>query len=106
MKLIQWVLVLALFMLVIVYFYRLRTLLLDRMMIFCMGVFGSAMVLRPDWADKLAKVFGVGRGADFIFYFCFLGFGFLCLLLWVKMRNLEIQVTKLVRMLALKEDQQ
>lgn len=106
MKIIQFILVPALFFLVIVYFRRFRTLLWDRLIVFFIGTLGIVLVLKPDWTSRLANDLGVGRGADLLSYVGFIGFGFLCLMLWAKIREMEARLTSLTRTLALKNFQE
>jgi hypothetical protein len=85
----------------ILYFNRLRSGLLDRLVVLVMGLLGIAMVAAPDWTTKLANLIGVGRGADLFFYLAIVGFSFAGLVLYSKIRDLESSITKLVRVLAI-----
>jgi len=44
------------------------------------GAIGIIMVLRPDWADKLAGIAGIGSSVELIIYLGLSGFAFLCLI--------------------------
>ncbi|HOW59050.1 MAG TPA: DUF2304 domain-containing protein [Candidatus Omnitrophota bacterium] len=101
MRLIQFLLIPAIAFVVIVYLRRFRTLLLDRLLILAVGVFGIVMILRPDWTSKLANDLGVGRGTDLVSYFGLLGLTFFCLLLWSKLRDLEAKLTEMARAIAI-----
>lgn len=57
----------------------------------------------PRWASFLASIFGVGRGADFLVYISIILLFYLVFRIWVRFENLERELTKLVRKLALKE---
>ena len=103
MRLIQFFLVPTILFLVFIYYRRFRSLLLDRLIVLLIGMTGIVMILKPEWAGKLANDLGVGRGADLTMYVGLVGFGFVCLLLWSKMRDLEAKLTGLVRAQAIKD---
>ena len=59
------------------------------------------LVLVPDMSASLAKVFGVGRGMDLVFYFSFAGLGFVLLHLAGRIADLETKLTDLCRRVAI-----
>ncbi|HVS82613.1 MAG TPA: DUF2304 domain-containing protein [Pyrinomonadaceae bacterium] len=101
MKLIQFILIPLLALVVIVYFARFRSRLLDRLIVLAFGILGIIMVFVPDWANVLAHSVSVGRGADLIMYLGLIGLTFLCLALYSKLREIEVKLTKLARTEAL-----
>ena len=105
MRPVQFLLILLLAGVVILYFRRLRSGLLDRVVVFLFGLLGIAMVAAPDWTNTVAHVVGVGRGVDLFFYLAILGFAFAALILYSKIRDLEASITTLVRQLAIERAQ-
>jgi hypothetical protein len=63
----------------------------------------AAVVIRPETASALARFLGVGRGADVVIYLALVAAFFLLFRLFAKIEAIERQLTKLVRMLALKD---
>lgn len=82
------------------YFNRLRTRLLDRVIFFVLAVAAVVMVLQPEWANAVAVFLGVGRGADLLVYLGFSGLAFLWLGLYTRQREMDVRLTELARRLA------
>lgn len=62
---------------------------------------GSVLVWMPHVADSLAKIAGVGRGADMILY-CYSAISFVMILnLGLKQRELHQSITELARHIAI-----
>jgi hypothetical protein len=81
-----------------IYMYlRLRTSLSDILLIVLFIVAGIFFVLFPEYTNQLAKLVGVGRGADLIFYLGFLFMFFVILKLYSRIRKLEQHLTESVR---------
>jgi small membrane protein len=59
--------------------------------------------LNPDLATRVANFFGVGRGADFLFYVSFLVLFFITFAYYLKFRQMELQWTAIVRHMAISE---
>lgn len=57
--------------------------------------------LRPDWSTAVAQALGVGRGADLLFYIAHLAFAYIAFAYYLKFKDLESQMTRVVRTLAL-----
>ncbi|MEX1246976.1 MAG: DUF2304 domain-containing protein [Anaerolineales bacterium] len=98
---IQWLLILVAAAIVVVYFNRLRTRLLDRLIFFVLAVVAIALVVQPEWANELAHYLGVGRGADLLVYVGFSGLAFLWLGLYTRQREMDVRLTDLARRIAL-----
>lgn len=62
-------------------------------------------VMVPGITQWFARILGVGRGADAVFYFGLVGLSYAMFRLYFRCRHLEHQMTALVRELALKEAQ-
>ncbi len=65
-------------------------------------VLGGLVVMQPNLSSSLAKLFGVGRGADVVVYLALAGLFFMVFRLVVKIEKLEREITKVVRDKALK----
>ena len=57
----------------------------------------------PDLATQVANWFGVGRGADFLFYVSHLLLLFIAFMYYLRFRELESRLTNLVRHIAIVE---
>lgn len=101
MRPVQFVLIVLLMGVLLLYFSRLRSGLLDRVVVLAFGLLGMVMVAAPDWTTKTANLVGVGRGADLFFYLAIVGFSFAGLVLYSKIRDLEASITQLIRTLAI-----
>jgi hypothetical protein len=103
MRPVQFILIVLLGLGTYVYFNRLRSGLLDRVMVLLFAVGGAAMTIAPDFTTRVANLVGVGRGVDLFFYLSILGLAFMCLLLYSRIRQLESSITELTRALAVKK---
>jgi hypothetical protein len=54
-------------------------------------------ILRPEVTSKIARMLGVGRGADFIFYLSIMVFWYVVVHLFARIRRLEQMMTELTR---------
>ena len=97
----QILLILAAIGVLLVYFNRLRSRLLDRVLFFVLAVIAVVMVVRPDWANGVAHFLGVGRGADLVVYLGISGLAFLWLGLYTRQREMDVRLTELARRLAI-----
>jgi len=61
----------------------------------------GAVVLRPEFTTLLAHLLGVGRGVDLVTYLALLAVFYLLLRLFTRMEELERDITRLVREIAL-----
>lgn len=87
-----------------IYMYlRLRTSLIDVLLIALFIIVGVFFVLFPEYTNRLAKLVGVGRGADLIFYLGFLFMFFVILKLYSRLRKVEQTFTEMVRNKSLEE---
>jgi hypothetical protein len=100
MRLVQVILIVLLLTVIYVYFSRLRSGLLDRVVVLLFATVGIIMTIVPDFTTRIANAVGVGRGVDLFFYLTILGLAFMCLLLYSKIRDLESTITDLTRAVA------
>jgi small membrane protein len=87
----------ALLFILISYLRKFRRPALDKLFIGFLLATGIFFVLDPEVTNQLAHFLGIGRGADLIFYLAILGFGYVTLLLYSKIKKLEDQLTQIVR---------
>ena len=101
MTLIQPVLIILVLAAVIAYEFRMRSRLVDRLVVVALGGLGIILIGSPNLSTDVARVLGVGRGVDVVIYLSLLGVGFLQLVAFSKIRSMEGQITALVREIAL-----
>jgi hypothetical protein len=101
MKPIQVLMLSAFFAFLVVYFRRLRSRLLDRVILVLLVAAATYFVLDPQACTRMANWTGVGRGADLVLYLGLSVLGFAGLLLYCKHRNMESRFTRLVRAISL-----
>jgi len=90
--------------LIALYMYvRIRKSVLDTVLIFLFLAVGILFVLFPEITNKLARVLGVNRGINLIFYTGFLILLFLILKLYARSKRLEQNLTELVRKISLEK---
>lgn len=63
----------------------------------------AVIVILPQTATLIANIVGVGRGSDFIIYLSIVGLAYLVFHLFVKIEDMEREITRLVRELALRD---
>jgi small membrane protein len=105
MNIIQVILVASLAILLILYFSWFRNKTTDKIIILLLLVTGIVFVINPQLTNKLAGWVGVGRGADLLLYFSVVGFCFLFILFYSKIKRLEYTITELTRNQAILEQQ-
>jgi hypothetical protein len=82
---------------------RQEHLFLQRLMGITLGVLLCWVVLFPECTTRLAHFFGIGRGVDFLFYLAHLCCLYALLMFYRRIKELQRQVTLLVREKALQE---
>lgn len=103
MTIIQVTLSIGLIIIGIYMYIRLRSTLLDIILILLFIGTGIFFVMNPDSANQLAHWSGVGRGADLVFYLGFLFLFFLVIKLYSRLRKIEQQFSELVREKAIED---
>jgi small membrane protein len=98
---IQLILILLVFALALLYFSKLRTHRIDRIVLVGAFIGAVALILRPDLANDIAHLLGVGRGADLILYLGMMIIGLVLVSLYSQVRALHEQLTELTRTLAI-----
>lgn len=96
----QILLILAL-ILFIVYVYRLRSVLLERVIYLVCALVGVIFVIAPELSTKIANWLGIGRGADLLIYLFIIVGLFYAVSLRARIKRNEEQITSLVRRIAL-----
>ncbi len=98
---IQYLLIFGLVLLGLLYFTRLRSRLLDRMLILVFVVAGTTFVLHPELTTDIARRVGVGRGTDLLYYLSVIAFAFVCMIMLSRLRELRSSLTRLTREVSL-----
>lgn len=93
----QVLLVAALIFILVNYFRKTRSMAMDKILISLILLTGIFFAFYPDLTTKIAHYLGIGRGTDLIFYIAILGFGYMVLILYAKIKHLEDQITQIVR---------
>lgn len=57
--------------------------------------------IRPEWSTTAARLVGISRGVDLLFYVSHLALLFCAFITFLKLKKMELRMTKLVRQLAL-----
>ncbi|HKQ73208.1 MAG TPA: DUF2304 domain-containing protein [Blastocatellia bacterium] len=102
MNLIQVTLTLASVAIVALYFARMRSQLLDRVVVGALFMASLVAIIRPDLTTTVAHYFGVGRGSDLVFYLMISGLAFICVVIYIKLRKLEETQTIIIREIAIR----
>ena len=71
--------------------------------ILLLSVLGAAFTLFPNSATAMARVLGIGRGADLLLYLLVIGTSAGFLVMYVKLRAVRRELTLLVRKIAVAE---
>jgi hypothetical protein len=100
---IQIILISAVVFLSFYMYLRLRSGLLDAILIFLFCLGAVFFILLPDKTTEIAQALGVKRGINLVFYCITLFFFFLILKLYSRVRRLENKFTELVRENSLKK---
>ncbi|HKO94783.1 MAG TPA: DUF2304 domain-containing protein [Polyangiaceae bacterium] len=103
MKPVQLLLILGTAILLILYLGFLRSKLLDRLVGLLLLSIAWFAILLPDYTTVVANLLGVGRGADLILYVFGLFTVFALMILYTHVRTLSLQMTALVRQLAIRD---
>lgn len=103
MTIIQIVLTFCIALIAIYMYMRLRSTLLDVILIILFLAAGVFFVLFPDTTNDIAHWVGVSRGADLLSYSALLFLFFLILKLYSRLRRVEQKFTELVRNKSLEE---
>jgi hypothetical protein len=64
---------------------------------------GAGLVLRPNVSTTISSFFGIGRGADFVFYIAVVSGLYALLALYGRLRRLETALTEVVREQAIRD---
>ncbi|NPA45250.1 MAG: DUF2304 domain-containing protein [Chlorobi bacterium] len=62
-----------------------------------------AFILNPQWADKVAKFFGIESGAALITYISIALLSLISIVLYVKQKNQNESITKIIRHIGIKD---
>lgn len=88
-----------------VYLMRLRSRFSDALVSVCSFGFASLLVSRPDLATRLARMVGIGRGVDLVFYISIPTLLLLNLVLFSHLRETNLRLTAAIREMAISNAQ-
>lgn len=103
MKPIQVILVITICLLILLYALFFKSKTVNRLIFAVIFSTGILFVLLPDMTNRIANVFGVGRGADLLLYFSVVTFYVFFIYLYSKLRSIEVTQTGIIRREALKQ---
>ena len=75
--------------------------LINRLFTALLSCLALVLVILPDLTTDLARLLGVGRGTDLLFYVVFFAVVHIFLLLYLRTRKLERKLTESIRALAI-----
>lgn len=70
-------------------------------LIFALVAIMLVFAVRPEWSQSAAQAVGIARGVDLLFYLSHLTLFLLAFLAFLKLKRMELRMTKLVRQIAL-----
>ncbi len=91
----------VLFVIAYLFIFRLRSRLLNRVLVSAVLLGITVFLASPDLSTRVAHRVGIGRGADLLFYLSHLGIALLVALLYIRSQELSAKVTQLTRSVAL-----
>jgi hypothetical protein len=103
MKPIQFILMPAILLALAFYFGKLRTRTFDRTLVLLVGGAGAVMLAFPSLTTVLARLVGVNRGADLLFYLALIAGAMLTPMFYLRLRAIDQRFTALVRALAIQQ---
>jgi small membrane protein len=83
------------------YFTRLRSRASDGVLALLCFAVAALFVIRPELSTRLARLLGIGRGVDLVFYVTIPGLALMILLLFARVRELNAKLSATIRELAL-----
>jgi hypothetical protein len=98
----QIILLLALIALIL-YVFRLRTLMTDRLVFLALALIGFALIINPDLTTWIAHQVSLGRGTDLVFYIFIIASLFYAITTTARLRQIQRQLTLIVRQVALSQ---
>lgn len=91
------VLIIVTVVLFLLYTFRLRTVLRDRVIFVLIVAAGIGLAVHPDFSTRVANAVGIGRGADLLLYVFLLFSLFQNVHLAARLKTLDAQITRIVR---------
>lgn len=101
MRPIQPILTILLLIIFVLFYNRLRKYRFERILLTTTIFLGVVLVIVPDWAGKMARWVGISRGVDLIIYLGLVALMFMSLLYSSKIREMELKLTELTRLIAI-----
>lgn len=85
----------------VVYFARMKSRLIERVLVLLFSAAAALMVSFPDTTQWMASWLGVGRGVDVVIYFMLVFLAYVCLQLYSKLRSQDERLVELARIIAI-----
>jgi hypothetical protein len=97
---IKIILIVPLLIIIILFILQLRNRTTYRFTLILIAMAGIVFVIYPDFTTKLAHKINVGRGTDLLFYFCALAGFIAMIILYSKLRSIELVQTRIIQNMA------
>ena len=81
--------------------FRMRTVLIQRALSVPIGLLLCVFTVAPDLSTRIARFFGIGRGADLMFYLAHMAELFFLLVLYARYQRVTADLADMVRQQAL-----
>jgi small membrane protein len=95
------ILLLILILILGLYFFRMRTILMDRLIMVVLFFSAIFFIIFPDISTVIANALGIGRGTDMIFYFFFVFSLFQFINISSDRKRIDKSMTDIVRAIAI-----
>jgi small membrane protein len=83
------------------YAFAARTILSERVVYLGLAIVGAILALNPELSTHMAQLLGIGRGVDLLFYLFIVFSLFFFVNQAAAARRVELQITRLVRQMAI-----
>lgn len=97
---IKIILIIPLLFIISLFVLQLRNRTIYRFTLILIAMAGILFVIYPDFTTRLAHKINVGRGTDLIFYFCALAGFIAMIILYSKLRSIELVQTRIIQNMA------
>jgi hypothetical protein len=102
---IKIILIIPLLLIIILFVLQLRNRTIYRFTLILIAMAGILFVVYPDFTTKLAHKINVGRGTDLLFYSCALAGFIAMIILYSKLRSIELVQTRIIQNMAVDSNQ-
>jgi hypothetical protein len=103
---IKIILIIPLLFIIFLFVLQLRNRTTYRFTLILIALAGILFVIYPDFTTRLAHKINVGRGTDLLFYFCALAGFIAMIILYSKLRSIELVQTRIIQNMAVDSAQE